>query len=114
MTERQEKRAARRVAVSLTAHCQIGSRFVKDPVGDLSGDGLYLKTREPVKEGLPVRVALALPHEEGPRFCTLVGSVARLDRDDRGRPLGIGVSFTREQIASPDLETLQGYLHRVA
>ncbi len=113
MTQPHEKRAARRVAVNLTAHCRIGTRFMKEPVGDLSRGGLYLRTREPVSEGLPVRVALALPHDDGPRFCTLVGNVARLVRDERGRPLGIGVSFSSEQIAAPDLETLDGYLSRV-
>lgn len=106
----REKRSSRRVPVSLTAHCRIGNRFVRDPVADLSTGGLYLKTKEPVKEGIPVRVALALPAEDGPRFCTLVGNVARIDRDEKGRLLGIGVSFTSEEIGSVDRSALERFL----
>lgn len=105
-----EKRSSRRVPVSLTAHCRIGNRFVRDPVADLSAGGLFLKTKEPVKEGLPVRVALALPGEEGPRFCTLVGNVARLSRDDKGRIVGIGVSFADDEITSVDRDALDAFL----
>lgn len=54
------------------AHCRIGNRYVKDAVADLSEGGSYLKTREPAREGTPVRVALALPFGDGPKHCTLV------------------------------------------
>ncbi len=59
--EAMEKRGFPRIPVTLTAHCRIGNRYVKDAVADLSEGGLYLKTREPAREGTPVRVALALP-----------------------------------------------------
>ncbi|MBX5484438.1 MAG: PilZ domain-containing protein [Myxococcaceae bacterium] len=110
----QEKRASPRVRVSLTAHCRIGNRFVRDPIADLSTGGLYLKTKEPAREGLPVRVALALPDKDGPRFLTLVGNVARLDRDEKGRLLGIGVSFSAEEIGSRDREALERFLASAA
>lgn len=106
----QEKRVFPRIVVSLTAHCQIGSRYVRDAVGDLSEGGLYLKTREPARQGTPVRVALALPYADGPRFCTLVGEVARLDRDPRGLLKGLGVSFLSPQIAENDRVALHGFL----
>ena len=109
MPESQEKRVFPRVVVSLTAHCQIGNRYVRDAVGDLSEGGLYLKTREPARPGMPVRVAIALPYADGPRFCTLVGEVARLDRDPKGIMRGLGVSFSR-QIANPDREALHGFI----
>jgi hypothetical protein len=106
-----EKRSARRVPVSLTAHCRIGNRFVREPVADLSRGGLYLKSRQPgAREGIPVRVALALPHAEGPRFCTLAGQVVRLDRDSNGRLCGMGVSFAADQIAQLDRTMLDDYL----
>jgi uncharacterized protein (TIGR02266 family) len=107
---RDEKREHPRVPVTLTAHCRIGNRFIRDAVADLSEGGLYLRTKEPAREGTPVRVALALPHHEGPRFCTLVGSVARLDRDARGRLVGLGVSFDADQTALYDRSTLSGYI----
>lgn len=107
-----EKRSSVRVPVSLIAHCQIGSRFVRNPVADLSLGGLYLRTRERVKEGTPVRVAIALPYEDGPRFCTLVGSVARIDKDGNGHLRGVGVSFAEEQIGQLDLETLEQFIRR--
>lgn len=107
-----EKRRARRVPVSLTAHARIGTRFVRDPVADLSAGGLYLRTKEQVKEGIAVRVALALPWEDGPRFCTLAGTVARVDRDEKGRLVGIGVSFAEEQVSAVDKQTLSGFLER--
>src|SRR4051812_35203157 len=94
---RPEKRIHPRLAVALTAHCRIGNRFIRDAVADLSQGGLYLKTKEPAREGTPVRVALALPYEDGPKFCTLVGCVARIDRDPRGRLLGLGVCFDATQ-----------------
>jgi len=110
----QEKRVFTRVPVTLIAHCRIGNRFIRDAVADLSEGGLYLKTREPAREGTPVRVAIALPHYEGPRFCTLVGNVARVDRDPRGILKGLGVSFSSEEIGSTDYSTLQSFISDAA
>jgi hypothetical protein len=109
-----EKRGSPRVPVALTAHCRIGNRYIRDPIGDLSLGGLYLKTREVAKEGTPVRVAIALPYSDGPRFCTLVGNVARQDRDVRGVLRGLGVSFAEEQIAATDRTTLELFIRAVA
>jgi hypothetical protein len=105
-----EKRAFPRVSVKLTAHCQVGTRFVRDQLVDLSERGLYLKTREPVREGAAVRVALALPFEDGPRYCTLGGVVVRVDRDPRGVTTGLGMSFAG--VASSALDVLRGFLAR--
>ena len=105
-----EKRVHPRQSVALTAHCRIGNRFIRDAISDLSLGGLYLKTKEPAREGTPVRVALALPHDDGPRFCTLVGNVARIDRDLRGRLIGLGVSFDDTQTGLHDRSTLTSYL----
>ena len=107
-----EKRVFRRFPVELTAHCRLGNRYVRDAVADLSEGGLYLRTREPAREGTPVRVALALPHQEGPHFCTLVGNVARVDRDARGHVKGMGVSFDEATLAARDRTTLAQYLAR--
>lgn len=109
-----EKRVFARVPVALTAHCRIGNRFIRDAVADLSEGGLYLKTREPAREGTPVRVAIALPHQEGPRFCTLVGNVARVDRDPRGMLKGLGVSFASAEMGSTDHSTLQSFISDAA
>lgn len=116
MTSRSshEKRTSRRVPVKLTAHARIGNRFVKEALGDLSTGGLYLKTREPAKEGAPVTVAIALPAADGSKICTLVGSVVRVDKDPRGKLLGVGVSFSGAQMSKKDLEVLQGFLDRAA
>ena len=108
--QEQEKRGFTRVPVSLTAHCRIGNRFVRDAVADLSTGGLYLKTKEPAREGTPVRVALALPHQEGPRFCTLVGNVARVDRDGRGILKGLGVCFDATEMGLHDRSTLARFI----
>ncbi|MBI3184532.1 MAG: PilZ domain-containing protein [Myxococcales bacterium] len=105
-----EKRGAARVPVALTAHCRIGSRYVRDPIADLSVIGLYLRTREPAREGTPVRVALALPHSHGPRFCMLVGNVARIDRDGHGHLQGLGVSFAEEQMSALDVDALRDFI----
>jgi uncharacterized protein (TIGR02266 family) len=109
-----EKRVFTRVPVALTAHCRIGNRFIRDAVADLSEGGLYLKTREPAREGTSVRVALALPHHEGPKFCTLVGNVARVDRDTRGILKGLGVCFASEEIGSTDFNVLQSFIQGVS
>lgn len=105
----QEKRGFPRIPVTLTAHCRIGNRYVKDAVADLSEGGLFLRTRESAREGTPVRVALALPFGDGPRYCTLVGAVARIDRDGRGVLRGLGVAFSGE-LGRPDREALSGFL----
>lgn len=110
MRGKQEKRIFPRIPVMLTAHCRIGNRFVRDAVADLSEGGLYLKTREPAREGTPVRVAIALPFTEGPRFCTLVGHVARIDRDQKGSPRGLGVTFVGEEINTLDRQALVGFI----
>jgi uncharacterized protein (TIGR02266 family) len=107
-----EKRVFRRFPVELTAHCRLGNRYVRDAVADLSEGGLYLRTREPAREGTPVRVALALPQKEGAHFCTLVGNVARLDRDARGHVKGLGVCFDEATLAARDRATLAAYLTR--
>ena len=105
-----EKRIYPRVHVTLTAHCRIGNRFIRDAVADLSEGGLYLRTKEPAREGTPVRVALALPFLDGPKFCTLVGAVARVDRDARGSARGLGVSFIGTEIGVTDRTALTGFL----
>lgn len=106
----RDKRVFPRIQVALTAHCRIGNRFVRDAVADLSEGGLYLRTREPARTGTPVRVALALPFSDGPRYCTLVGSVARVDRDARGVTKGLGVSFESVESELPDRTALKGFL----
>ncbi len=108
----REKRVFPRTPVALTAHCRIGTRFIRDAVADLSEGGLYLKTREPARAGTPVRVALALPFAEGPRYCTLVGNVARVDRDPKGFARGLGVSFEGVEIDEGDRHALVGYLSK--
>lgn len=110
MSAGREKRTFPRINVTLTAHCRIGNRYIRDAVADLSEGGLYLRTKEPAREGTPVRVALALPFVDGPRFCTLVGAVARVDRDPRGYLRGLGVSFVGQEITVTDREALTGFL----
>lgn len=105
-----EKRATRRIPVELTAHCRIGNRFLREPVADLSSGGLYLKSQAPAEEGIPVRVALALPYPEGPRFCTLAGAVVRLDRSATGKLCGVAVSFKDDDMSPVDRRTLEAYL----
>lgn len=109
-----EKRNFPRIPVALTAHCRIGNRFIRDAVADLSEGGLYLRTKEPAREGTPVRVALALPFIDGPRYCTLVGSVARVDRDARGMLRGLGVSFEEVESHLSDRQALKGFLSKAA
>lgn len=108
-SQADEKRDSRRVSVTLTAHCRLGNRHVRDAICDVSRGGLYLKTREPVREGTEVRVAMALPWAEGHRFCTLVGNVARVDRDSRGILRGWGVRIA-PQTDSNDRQTLEHFL----
>lgn len=110
----QEKRGFPRYPVTLTAHYRIGNRYSREPIGDLSRGGLYLKTREPAREGAQVRMALALPWSDGPRYCTLSGTVARLDRDARGYLKGVGVSIDDKALASVDRDLLGGYLGQLA
>jgi len=110
----EDKRVSPRVAVTLTAHCRIGTRYVRDFISDLSTSGLYLKTREPAREGTPIRVAVALPFSDGAKFCTLVGSIARVDRDQRGILRGLGVSFVDDEIAADDRDAISAYLSKQA
>jgi len=107
-----EKRASPRTSVQLTAHCRLGNRYVREAVGDLSQGGLFLRTREVVKEGTAVRVAVALPLTEGPRICTLVGRVVNVHKDARGMRQGVGVVFDSHEIASLDQLALTRFLER--
>jgi uncharacterized protein (TIGR02266 family) len=111
-TAHGEKRASPRTPVQLTAHCRLGNRYVKEAVGDLSEGGLFLRTREVVKEGTAVRVAVALPLTEGPRICTLIGHVVNIHKDARGQRLGVGVVFESQEIASLDQLALSHFLAR--
>lgn len=108
-----EKRRDTRVAVELTAHCQIGHAFHRLPVVDLSRGGLRLETSNRHQEGTPVRVALAVPsssEDDGLHFCTLSGQVAHNAMDAWGRPLGVGVRFEETVRGDADLEALRHYL----
>ena len=110
----RDKRIYPRIQVALTAHCRIGNRFIRDAVADLSEGGLYLKTKEPARAGTPVRVALALPFPDGPRYCTLIGSVARIDHDQKGHSKGLGVTFEGIDTNFRDREALKGFLAKDA
>lgn len=107
-----DNRRAPRVTVALTAHCRIGTGFVRVPVTNLSVSGLLLKTRERATEGTPVRVALALPDADGSRICTLVGNVSRVALDPRGLQCGLGVRLHEDQIAAADRTTLERFIAR--
>lgn len=114
MVQAFEKRVFRRVPVNLTAHCQIGSRFVRDAVSDLSLGGLFLRTREHAREGTPVRVALALPLElDSTTVCSFVGAVARVERDARGFLRGLGVAFSQDQSPATARAVLAGFMAKV-
>jgi PilZ domain len=104
-----EKRVARRIPVGVTAQCRIGNRHVRDEIADLSATGLYLRTREPAREGTEVRVGLALPSLTGQKFCTLVGKVARIDWDRRGILRGLGLRIA-DGTDPRDLLTLDAFL----
>jgi hypothetical protein len=94
--------------VALTAHCRVGHRYVRDVLADLSEGGLFLRTRLVAAEGTEVRLAVALPRDDGPAYCTLVGSVVRVDGPRRG--LGVRI---READARARL-LLKEYLSGVA
>jgi PilZ domain-containing protein len=104
-----EQRKYMRLPVSLTAHCQLGSRFVRDTLTDLSEHGLFLRTTEPAQEGTAVRVALALPYADGLRFCTLTGNVVRVQRSPTGEREGLAIRFD-ENVASFDRDMLKSFL----
>jgi hypothetical protein len=65
--------------------------------------GLGLATPQAWPRGTPVRVALALPHSDGPRFCTLSGQVVRSNPGHVGMMLDQGISRT-------DRDVLNGFL----
>lgn len=101
-----ERRKHPRIAVTLHAHCQIGTRYVKEALGDLSRSGFFLRTREAVPPGSPIRAAVAVPAADGPHFLTLVGQVARVTRE------GLGIVFSRRETSTSDLSALERYLGR--
>src|SRR5437879_5118828 len=93
LPEASDKRKDPRLPVNLAAHCRLGDRYVRETLQDISLSGLFLRTDETARAGTQVRIALALPYVDGPRFCTLVGNVVRIDRDDAGGIRGIGIAF---------------------
>ena len=99
----QERRSEPRLPVTLTAQCQIGSRVVREVVGDLSVNGMFVHTGQAADAGTSVSAALALPYADGPRFCTLVGRVVRSEG------AGLAVEFDLE-LNDLDREILRGFL----
>lgn len=99
-----DRRSDLRLPLSLTAHCQVGTDYSRGLLTDLSRHGLGLSTEQPWPPGTPVRVALALPHHEGPKFCTLAGTVVRT------RPGGVGVRLEEKQLSRTDHELLHGFI----
>ena len=51
---------------------------------------------------------------DGPRYCTLVGSVVRVDRDARGVFRGLGVCFEEVKSQPTDRKALKGFLSNAA
>lgn len=104
-----ERRRDPRMPLHLIAHCQLGSRYARETVRDLSPAGLRLSVKEPVPEGTPVRVALALPCAEGLRFCTLLGNVVYTMGGMTGRTHAVGVHFDPE-LSAFDRDVLGAFL----
>jgi hypothetical protein len=98
-----ERRREPRLPLQLTAHCQIGGDYERGAVVDLSRNGLGLRTARSFERGTPMRVALALPYTEGPKFCTLSGTVVRSVENQVGMQLDPTVS-------RGDREVLHGFL----
>ena len=99
-----ERRSEQRLPLSLTAHCQVGTDYSRGQLTDVSRSGLGLHTPARWPPGTSLRVALALPHSEGPKFCTLAGTVVR------ARPGGVGVRLDEGKLTHGDREVLQGFL----
>jgi Tfp pilus assembly protein PilZ len=99
-----DRRAERRLPLSLTAHCQVGTDYTRGHLVDVSRGGIGLRTEQTWPAGTDVRVALALPHHEGPKFCTLAGKVVR------ERPGGVGVRLDKAKSTRSDHEALSGFL----
>ena len=98
-----ERRREPRLPLQLTAHCQIGGDYERGAVVDLSRNGVGLRTGRSFPRGTPMRVALALPYTEGPKFCTLSGTVVRSGNNEIGVQLDPGVSRS-------DRDVLNGFL----
>ncbi|MBS2027043.1 MAG: PilZ domain-containing protein [Deltaproteobacteria bacterium] len=99
-----ERRADQRLPLSLTAHCQVGTDYSRSDVVDVSRSGIGLRTDTPWPPGTSLRVAMALPHHEGPKFCTLTGTVVR------ARPGGVGVRLDDSKASRSDRDVLAGFL----
>ena len=98
-----ERRRAPRLPLDLAAHCQIGGSYSRSSVVDVSRSGLSLRTVGKIASGTPLQIALALPFSEGPRFCSLSGTVVR-STDEK---VGIKLDPTVPRI---DREVLHGFV----
>ena len=105
----EEKRRAPRVAVMLPAHCRVGQRHQREMLSALSLGGFFLKTQDRVAPGTVVRAALALPLLDGLRFCTLVGSVVRVEEGTDGSVQGLGVAL-QPDLDRCDRDLLTGFI----
>ena len=72
-----ERRRDPRIPTELPAHCQVNGDYTRGAVIDVSRSGLGLKTEKHIPAGAPLQVAMALPFSDGPRFCSLSGTVVR-------------------------------------
>ena len=102
-----ERRRDPRLPLKLAAHCQVGTDYSRGDLLDLSSTGLGLATSQPWPQGTAVRLALALPYTEGPKFCSLSGTVVRIQAGQVGMKLDPAP-------ARIDRELLQGFLSLLA
>ncbi len=51
--------------------------YTRGSIIDVSRSGIGLKTDKHIPPGAPLQVAMALPFSDGPRFCSLSGTVVR-------------------------------------
>ena len=89
VTERRE----RRVFASVTVLVSSDTGSFRARTKDLSPGGLFVRTRRPPGEGLPVRVEVSLPTPDGRAVVSSNGVVVRSVKDDPASHLIAGVAL---------------------
>lgn len=92
MSERKERRAARRASYDAAVSCEIQGISILDYTANLSAGGVYIRTTKinaPI--GAPVLVTLRVPGMT--TKSQLEGKVVRTDQDEDGAGIAIRFDF---------------------
>jgi uncharacterized protein (TIGR02266 family) len=99
-----------RVRVSLPVAIRSGGSAFRGRTKDLSSTGLFVRTRQPLRTGVPVWIEMSVPATHGRSVVTAHGMVVRNVADDPSSYLVAGNAVHLQELEEQDRRTLESFI----